>query len=83
VESFLLVDVVYKPAWGGADTLSNCLLLTPYMAVSAVALRTTLGVVLCWTFSAIIGSGTPDDEGKSLEWCAYTIIVVAAPTLGS
>jgi hypothetical protein len=53
------------------------------MAVSAVALRTTLGVVLCWTFSAIIGSGTPDDEGKSLEWCAYTIIVVAAPTLGS
>mmetsp|Transcript_1306 Transcript_1306/g.3748 ORF Transcript_1306/g.3748 Transcript_1306/m.3748 type:complete len:621 (-) Transcript_1306:158-2020(-) len=46
-----------------------------------VELRITVGVVLCWVISELASPMNVDE--RSLEWCAYTVIMIAAPTLGS
>uniref|UniRef100_A0A061S665 Uncharacterized protein n=1 Tax=Tetraselmis sp. GSL018 TaxID=582737 RepID=A0A061S665_9CHLO len=54
----------------------------PIPSSTSLPIRITLGVVLSWFLSEVEYPGKIDDDG-SLEWCAFTVIVVAAPTLGT
>jgi len=49
---------------------------------TSLPVRVTLGVLLSWAVAELRAPGQ-GPEGRTLEWCAFTIIVLASPTLGS